>query len=197
MRRGYGREDYLGLVQTIRAQIPGIALSTDLISGFCGETEAEHQETLSLLDEVQFERAFMFAYSLREKTHAHRTMSDDVPEGTKKRRLAEVIATFQRHAAHKNRLEVGREHLVLIEGNSKRSEHEFCGRTDTDKTVVVPKTLEDGSALSVGDYAVVRITGATMASLRGVAVRVTSMGEFAAERRGGAQQEQLAAAQAL
>ena len=83
MRRGYSRETYLRLIDRVREVLPNVALSSDFISGFCGETEADHLETLTLLEQVRFDKAFMFAYSLREKTHAHRKLVDDVPEETK------------------------------------------------------------------------------------------------------------------
>ena len=98
MRRGYTRETYLTLIERVRELLPHVAISSDFISGFCGETEDDHQQTLSLLRAVQFDKAFMFAYSMREKTHAHRRLSDDVPEEIKQRRLSEVIQAFNEGA---------------------------------------------------------------------------------------------------
>ena len=108
MRRGYTREAYDRLIQRIRAMMPHVALSSDFISGFCGETEDEHAATLDLLERVEYEQAFMFHYSRRDKTRAARHFEDDVPEETKKRRLAEVIETFRRRASLVTASAVGR-----------------------------------------------------------------------------------------
>jgi hypothetical protein len=124
----------------VRGLIPEVALSSDFITGFCGETEDEHGETLSLMEEVRFDQAFMFAYSMRERTHAHRTMVDDVPHDVKNRRLNEVIGNFRRNVQIRNETaEVGRLRLVLVEGEAKRSTAEnrqLSGRTDQNKRVV-------------------------------------------------------------
>jgi tRNA A37 methylthiotransferase MiaB len=97
MRRNHTREAYLDLITHIRTTIPDVALSSDFICGFCDETEEEFQDTLTLLEKVQYDMAFLFAYSMREKTHAHRRMQDNVPEDVKKRRLIEMIDTFKRN----------------------------------------------------------------------------------------------------
>lgn len=143
MRRGYSREAFLDLVNRARSIIgPDLTISTDLISGFCGETEEEHAETVSLVRQVQFDQAFMFAYSLREKTYASHNMKDDVPETVKLRRLQEVIETFRSTQLAKNRsLETNSTHLVLIEGESTRSQPQqvlLTGRTDGNKRVIFP-----------------------------------------------------------
>lgn len=142
MRRGYSREAYLELIDDVRRLIPDVAISSDFIAGFCGETEEEHLDTISLMEKVQFDQAFMFAYSMRGKTHAHRTMQDDVPADVKNRRLNEVISTFRREVQlRNNEVEVGRLRLVLVEGESKKSTPEnrtFSGRTDQNKRVVFP-----------------------------------------------------------
>lgn len=142
MRRGYSREAYLELIDDVRRLIPDVAISSDFIAGFCGETEEEHLDTISLMEKVQFDQAFMFAYSMRGKTHAHRTMEDDVPAEVKNRRLNEVINTFRREVQLRNdEVEVGRLRLVLVEGESKKSTPEnrtFSGRTDQNKRVVFP-----------------------------------------------------------
>jgi tRNA A37 methylthiotransferase MiaB len=127
MRRGYTREAYVELATRARALIPNVALSSDFIAGFCGETEEEHRDTLDLMRLARYEHAFMFAYSEREKTAAHRRLADDVPEEVKKRRLAEIIDAQRRGAAEANEEEVGRTHLVLVEGASKRSEDDAVG----------------------------------------------------------------------
>jgi tRNA A37 methylthiotransferase MiaB len=97
MRRNHTREAYLDLVRHIRSKVPGVALSSDFICGFCDETEEEFSDTLSLVEEVQYDMAFLFAYSMREKTHAHRKMQDNVPEPVKKERLTRLIDTFKRN----------------------------------------------------------------------------------------------------
>ena len=97
MRRNHTREAYLDLITHIRTIIPDVALSSDFICGFCDETEEEFADTLSLIEKVQYDMAFLFAYSMREKTHAHRRMQDNVPEDVKKRRLIEMIDTFKRN----------------------------------------------------------------------------------------------------
>ncbi|KAL7472051.1 hypothetical protein ACHAXS_012363 [Conticribra weissflogii] len=142
MRRGYTREAYLELIDDVKRLIPDVAISSDFISGFCGETEDEHRDTLSLMEKVQFDQAFMFAYSMRERTHAHRAMDDDVLADVKQRRLNEVISTFRREVQKRNdEVEVGKFRLVLVEGESKRSTVDnkmWSGRTDQNKRVVFP-----------------------------------------------------------
>jgi tRNA A37 methylthiotransferase MiaB len=136
MRRGYTREAYLALAERAREVIPGAALSSDFIAGFCGETEEDHQQTLSLLEAVGYEQAFMFAYSMRERTHAQYNLQDDVLEPVKQRRLSEIISVFRRRCGERNAAEVGAEHLVLVEGPSKRSTAAaptLTGRTDCNK----------------------------------------------------------------
>ena len=192
MRRGYTREAYLDLATRARALLPGVALSSDFISGFCGETEAEHGDTISLMAAVQYEHAYMFAYSRRDKTHAARHLEDDVPPETKQRRLEEVIATFRTGAAKRAAADVGRVHCVLVEGPSKRSTADLCGRTDHGKMVVfpdvdVPATWADDRGprvrLKPGDYVAVRVEKATAASLTGAALARTSLREFHEARR--------------
>ena len=117
MRRGYSREAFLDLVEHARALIPHVTISTDVIAGFCGETEEEHRDTLDVMERVRFDQAFMFHYSLRDKTHAARHFEDDVPQEVKLRRLQEIIDTFRAKAVEKNReLETGATRLVLTEG---------------------------------------------------------------------------------
>ena len=189
MRRGYSREAYLALAHRARDMLPGVALSSDFISGFCGETEEEHSDTISLMQEVGYEHAFMFAYSKRDKTHAARHFEDDVPASVKQRRLEEVIATFRAGAAQRAAAEVGRLHCVLIEGPSKKSTADWSGRTDSGKVVVfpdvqVPATWQATEAseprvrLQPGDYVAVRVQKATAASLTGTALGRTSLRDF-------------------
>jgi hypothetical protein len=146
MKRGYTREAYLELIDTIHSILPGegeVALSSDFIAGFCGETEAEHADTVSLLEHVEYEQAFLFAYSMRDKTNAHRTMEDNVPKDIKQRRLQELIDTFRTRVHAKNeRVELGKLRLVLVEGAAKRQRtpHSVTwhGRTDQNKRVLFP-----------------------------------------------------------
>ena len=186
----------MALISRVRELLPEVAISSDFISGFCGETEADHEQTLSLMREVRFEKAFMFAYSMREKTHAHRRLVDDVPEDVKQRRLREVIDTFNAGARASNEEEVGRHHLVLLEGQSKKDAAEWMGRTDTNKRVVLPHIpLKPADANShdrepslplPGEYVAVQITEAISANtLRAVPLARSSIAHFAAaEARG-------------
>jgi tRNA-2-methylthio-N6-dimethylallyladenosine synthase len=173
MRRPYTREQYLDLAQRMKAIIPGVTLSTDIITGFCGETEAEHEDTLLLIDEVRYSLAYMFAYSERGRTFAQRKFEDDVPEKVKKRRLSEIIKLQMSIQEELNNEEIGRRHLVLVEGTSKRSDEQLCGRTDTNKM-----TVFDRENLEKGDYAEVEITDCTSATLMGNVIRKSSIQEF-------------------
>ncbi len=156
MRRGYSRESYLQLVENIRKIIPNVYISSDFITGFCGETEEEHKDTLSLMSQVKFDNCFLYAYSLREKTHAHRNYKDDVPEETKKRRLNEMFEVLHKYQRETNLEEIGKRHLILIEGSSRKDKNELSGRTDTNKRITIPsdKILE----VNVGDYVEVEVT---------------------------------------
>ncbi len=162
MRRGYTVDEYRALIARARDLCPGISLSTDIIAGFCGETDTEHRDTLALLEDIQYDHAFMFMYSERPDTYAARKYADDVPEEVKKQRLTEIIALQNRISLENNRSEIGSTHTVLVEGPSKRSDAQFCGRTDTNKLVVF-----DRLSLQKGTYTRVRITGCTSATLMG------------------------------
>ena len=162
MNRKYTREWYLGRVAAIRRYLPDCAVTTDLIAGFSGETEKEHEATLSLMREVGYEFAYMFKYSERPGTFAHEHLPDDVPDEVKSRRLSEIIA-LQNELGHASNLrDVGREFEVLVEGRSKRDEKQLSGRTSQNKVVVFDRGRHD-----VGDYVRVRITGCTPATLFG------------------------------
>lgn len=140
MRRGYSREAYLQLVDHIKSIIPNVSLSTDIIAGFCGETESEHSETIDLIKKVDYEMAYMFSYSMREKTMAHRRYSDDIPDSTKASRLAEIINVFYTGLTEKiNQNSIGKSELVLVEGPSKKSSEYLCGRSDGGRMIVFPK----------------------------------------------------------
>ena len=162
MNRKYTREDYLGRIHAIREILPGCAVSTDIIAGFCDETEEDHQETLSLMNLVGYDAAFMFKYSERPQTLAADTLSDNVPEDVKERRLTEIINLQQKLSLESNRKEIGKTVDVLIEGVSKRSENEYFGRTSQNKVVVFNKM-----EYLPGEYLQVKITGTTSATLRG------------------------------
>jgi tRNA A37 methylthiotransferase MiaB len=139
MRRGYTREAYMELIDDVKATIPDVSISSDFIAGFCGETHEEHLDTLSLMEHVNYDQAYMFAYSMRGKTHAHRTMEDDVAEEIKAQRLQEIIALFRRSVQERNdEMEVGQLRLVLVEGESRKSKEgnrTWGGRTDQNKRI--------------------------------------------------------------
>ncbi len=166
MNRTYTREDYLGLVRKIRSRIPGVALSTDIISGFPTETESEHAETLSLMEEVRYDGAYMFKYSPREGTPAYK-MGDDVPDEVKGRRLSEIISLQQRISYEINESVIGRIFEVMVDGTSRKSEAQFSGRTDSNKTVVFP-----GGPFKTGEVVRVKIGRASMATLFGEVVGI-------------------------
>ena len=171
MRRTYTRDEYLALVERARTICPGISLSTDIIAGFCGETEDEHRETLSLMEHVRYDHAFMFMYSERPETYAARKYTDDVPLDVKKRRLSEIIDLQTRISLENNRQEIGRIHTVLVEGPSRRSDAQLCGRTDSNKM-----TVFDRQDFEKGQYVRVRITDCTSATLLGEAVGMATLG---------------------
>jgi len=162
MNRGYSREFYMNRIETIRKHIPDCGLSTDLIAGFCGETEEDHQQTLSLIEWAGYDLAYLFAYSERPDTYAAENLKDDVAEETKSRRLSELIK-LQREISHQSNMkDVGTITEVLVEGRSKRSELQLSGRNSRNKVVVFPKMN-----YNVGDYVKVKITSCTTATLIG------------------------------
>jgi len=175
MRRTYTREEYLALIDRARDICPGISFSTDIIAGFCGETEDQHRDTLTLMEKVRYDHAFTFKYSERPQTYAERKFEDDVPENVKQRRLEEIITLQRQHATESNERELGTVHTVLIEGPSKKSDEEFFGRTDTNKGVVFPR--ED---YEKGQYVRVRIEDCTSSTLLGTALGTTTLEEAAA-----------------
>ena len=165
MNRKYTREWYLDRIAAIRRILPECALSTDLIAGFCGETDAEHRATLSLMEQVGYDSAFMFKYSERPNTQAARHMTDDVPDAVKTARLTEIINLQNELSLRSNQRDVGRDFEVLVEGVSKRSEQQLFGRTSQNKVVVF-----DRGDYVVGDYVRVHITECSSATLHGVAI---------------------------
>ena len=162
MNRKYTREWYLDRVAAIRRYMPDCAITTDLIAGFSGETEEEHQQTLSLMREVGYDFAYMFKYSERPGTFAHRHLPDDISEEVKTRRLTEIIDLQNTLSEQSNRRDIGKEFEILVECTSKRSEAQLSGRTSQNKMVVF-----DRGNHSVGDYVKVRITGCSSATLFG------------------------------
>jgi tRNA-2-methylthio-N6-dimethylallyladenosine synthase len=162
MNREYTREWYMERIKAIRAIIPGCAVSTDIIAGFCTETEEDHNETLSLMEWAGFDFAYMFRYSERPGTRAARRYKDDVPEEVKARRLNEIIALQNKISAESKKQDVGRIFEVLIEDISKRSADHMSGRTTHNKVVVFP-----GNGHRKGEYVKVLIERCTSATLIG------------------------------
>ncbi len=160
MRRKYTRAWYLERVAKIRSVIPDCGLTTDVIAGFCGETEQDHRDTLSLMEEVCFDGAFMFQYSERPGTLAARKYPDDVPDDVKTARLNEIIALQNRMSLKSNEKEVGKRHEVLIEGVSKRNPDELFGRASNNKVCVFPS-----GGHRIGEYVTVEVTSCTSATL--------------------------------
>ncbi len=165
MNRKYTREDYLRKVEAIRRIIPDCGLSTDIFVGYHNESEDDFQQTLSLVREVQFDSAFMFKYSERPGTYAAKHLPDNVPEAEKIRRLNELIALQTEISAQRNAAEVGKTFNVLVEGFSKRSRQQLCGRTEQNKMVVFDKGNHH-----IGQTVPVKITGSTSATLMGEAI---------------------------
>ena len=165
MNRKYTREDYLQKIDAIRRIIPGCGITTDVFVGYHDETEEDFQQTLSLVREVGFDSAFMFKYSERPGTFAARHLLDNIPEEEKIRRLNELIALQTEISAQRNKEDEGREFEVLVEGFSKRSREQLCGRTEQNKMVVFDK-----AGHHIGERVMVRITGSTSATLFGEAL---------------------------
>jgi tRNA-2-methylthio-N6-dimethylallyladenosine synthase len=166
MNRGYTREWYLDRMEAIRRIIPGCGISTDIITGFCGETEEEHKETLSLMELVKYDFAYMFMYSERPKTLAERKYKDDVPDDIKKRRLQEVVDLQRLHSGIRTAEGVGKMHRVLVEGFSKKSNDMLMGRNSQNSVVVFPK-----EHYKKGDYVNVFVDQCTSSTLIGTAVK--------------------------
>lgn len=166
MNRKYTREWYLERVAAIRRYMPDCAITTDLIAGFCGETLEDHQQTLSLMQEVGYASAFMFKYSERPGTFSARHYPDDIADEEKTRRLNEIIALQNSLSVVSNEAEVGLVREILVEGTSKRSEEQLCGRTSQNKMVVF-----DRGDHKAGDYVTVKITGCSSATLFGEEIK--------------------------
>ena len=165
MNRLHTREEYFKLIDSIRKIIPNCAISQDMITGFPTETEEDHKDTLSLMEYVKYDFGYMFTYSERPGTLAERKMEDNVPEETKKRRLAEVINLQQKHSLYRTQKHVGEIEEVLIEGNSKKSDQHWMGRNTYNTVVVFPK-----ENYKIGEFVNVKINDCTAATLLGKAV---------------------------
>jgi len=164
MNRTYTREWYIAKIDRIRTALPDCGLSTDIIAGFCSETEEDHQETLSLMQYCRYDMSYMFFYSERPGTLAARRYTDDVPEEVKKRRLDEIVRLQNKLSLEKNRLDLGKTFEVLIEGDSKKSGADWKGRNSQNKMLVFPKGQH---RYRQGDYVQVKVTDCTGATLIG------------------------------
>lgn len=167
MNRLHTREEYMTLIDNIRKIIPDCGISQDMIAGFPTETEADHQDTLSLMEYVKYDFGFMFAYSERPGTMAARKLEDDVPEKVKKRRLQEIIALQQRHSLYRTQQHLGQIEEVLIEKESKKSDQHWAGRNTQNTMVVFPK-----EHYKIGDFVMVEIKDCTSATLIGEAKHI-------------------------
>ncbi len=165
MNRTYSREWYIAKVNRIREILPDCGLSTDMITGFCTETEEEHQESLSLMEYCQYDLAYMYFYSERPGTLAARRFTDDIPLDVKKRRLQEMVDLYRIHSLQSMQRDIGKTYKVLIEGVSKKNEAELHGRNDQNKVVVFPKMN-----FKKGEYVTVKINTCTAGTLIGTAI---------------------------
>ena len=164
MNRGYNRERYLDLIDNIKENIKDCSISMDIITGFCSETEEDHQNTLSLMDYVKYEFGYMFKYSERPNTPAAR-LEDDIPEEIKQRRLSEIIDKQMKHSLLRNQEKLGNTYEVLVEGTSKKSDDFLYGRTTYNSVVVFPKENHN-----IGDFVMVKINECTSATLKGKSI---------------------------
>lgn len=172
MNRTYDREWYLDRIKAIHKIIPNCAISADIIAGFCGETEEEHQDTLSMMEYVKYDMSYMFYYSERPGTLAAKRFVDDIPEETKKRRLQEIVDLQNKHSLERNQEQVGKRQIVLIEWIAKKSKEQLLGRTDSNKKVIVDK-----GNLKLGDYIEVEIIDCNSNTLFGNVIRKISSEE--------------------
>jgi len=165
MNRQHTREEYMELIDNILKIVPEMAFSQDIMTGFCGETEEDHQDTISLMEYVKYDYGFMFAYSERPGTLAAKKFEDDIPLEIKKKRLAEIIALQLEHSGYRTKHHVGKIEEVLIEGTSKKSDKEWKGRNTQNTVVIFPK-----ENYKMGDFVNVKIEDCTKATLIGTAV---------------------------
>ena len=166
MNRTYDREWYINRIDAIRRIIPDCAISTDVITGFCSETDEEHKDTVSMMDYVKYDFAYMFKYSERPGTLAAKRYADDIPEEVKQKRLTEIVAKQQEYSFYRMQARIGRVERVLIEGFSKKSDKDYCGRSDQNAMVIFPV----GENYKPGQYVNVLIERITTATLIGKVV---------------------------
>lgn len=164
MNRTYTREWYMAKVDRIREILPGCGISSDIIAGFCTETEEDHQDTLSVMKYSGYDMSYMFFYSERPGTLAQRRYKDDIPEEIKKRRLQEIVELQNALSKQSNQNDLGKTFKVLIEGDSKKSDRDWMGRTSQNKVIVFPK---NNYSLKKGDYVMVTVNDCTKATLLG------------------------------
>ena len=164
MNRTYTREWYMAKIDRIREVIPGCGISSDIIAGFCTETEEDHNDTLSLMEYSGYDMSYMFFYSERPGTLAHRRYKDDIPDEVKKRRLQEIVSLQNELSKKSNQKDIGKIFEVLIEGESKKSDEDWMGRTSQNKVIVFPK---ENHRIGKGDYVYVMVTDCTKATLLG------------------------------
>jgi len=169
MNRTYDREWYINRIDAIRRIIPDCAISTDVITGFCSETDDEHKETVSMMDYVKYDFAYMFKYSERPGTLAAKRYADDIPEEVKQKRLTEIVAKQQEYSFYRMQARIGRVERVLIEGFSKKSDKDYCGRSDQNAMVIFPV----GENYKPGQYVNVLIERSTTATLIGKVIPQT------------------------
>jgi tRNA-2-methylthio-N6-dimethylallyladenosine synthase len=169
MNRLHTREEYLELVRNIKEIIPDCTVSQDMITGFPTETEEDHQDTLSLMKEIQYDYGYMYAYSERPGTAAARNMVDDVPQEIKNRRLTEIIALQREHSHIRSRQQLGKTVEVLVEGSSKKSDLDWMGRNSQSFVVVFPK-----ENYKIGDFVNVEITDCTSGTLIGIPIGLSN-----------------------
>lgn len=162
MNRSYTREWYLDKIQMIRSIVPEMGLSSDIIAGFCSETEEEHQETLSLMEEVKFDMSYMFYYSERPGTPAAKKLEDNVPLETKKRRLQEIIQLQQQHSLENNKKQIGHSFEVLVDGYGKKAKNQLKGRNTNNRVIAFTN-----NGANIGDYVHVKVIDCTSATLIG------------------------------
>jgi len=164
MNRTYTKEWYKAKVDRIREIIPDCGISSDVIAGFCTETDDDHRETLSIMEYSQYDMSYMFFYSERPGTLAERRYKDDVPEEVKKKRLQDIVELQNRLSLESNKKDIGRTFKVLIEGDSRKSEKDWMGRNTQNKVIVFPKNSYD---LKKGQYVTVKVNDCTQATLLG------------------------------
>jgi tRNA-2-methylthio-N6-dimethylallyladenosine synthase len=167
MNRTYTREWYLAKVKRIKEIMPDCSISADIISGFCTETEEDHQDTLDMMQQCKYDYSYMFMYSERPGTLAAKRFTDDIPHEIKRRRLQEIVSLQNTLSFENYSQDIGKTHKILIEGNSKRSEKDWMGRNSQNKVVVFSKAGKD---LKPGDYAFVKINECTQGTLLGTLI---------------------------